>query len=282
MAMMSGHYAKDYAQKDSSYMSDPNSAPSISKRIGEFLILGLYLVVDIEEIWPRSHFWALAAAVVGVLALLLLDGGFSRRMIAIISASTIATCSVVYLIAPDILPEETENHGWLLPANERSPAEPCPNVPKDALVFVAGTASFWTTSPGRSDVLSVGDKTSLSVERDGAKLRFNAEIYDDNGRLVARIIRNEFHLIQGQYSYRDRSEDRSKLTVFDGLGQEMLYINYVNSTTVVLRGKFSAPDGTKVVITDSGVSGERIHLSYVCIGNIGINVSATGTQLKPR
>ncbi len=92
-------------------MSDPNSAPSIGKRVGEFLILGLYLVVDIEEIWPKSHFWALIAALVGVLALLLLDGGFSKIGIIYAGLVTTVVCVVIYFVVPPSVIEEIEVHG---------------------------------------------------------------------------------------------------------------------------------------------------------------------------
>jgi hypothetical protein len=63
-------------------MSHDHSKPSIGKRIGEVLILGLYLAVDAFEVWPHSRVFALVSVPIGVAALLLLDGGFSTKRIA--------------------------------------------------------------------------------------------------------------------------------------------------------------------------------------------------------
>jgi hypothetical protein len=82
----------------------------------------------------------------------------------------------------------------------------------------------------------------------------NADFYDENGNLSVRITHNEFHLISGQYSYRDRSEDRSELAVYNKAGKEMLYLRYINPKAVVLRGLFSSPDGTTISIDDERVS----------------------------
>lgn len=81
-------------------MSNNNSAPSLRKRVGEFLILAIYLAIDVYDVWPKSHLWALLAAFAGILALLLLDGGISVRHIWFVSAVTVVICVVIYFAAP--------------------------------------------------------------------------------------------------------------------------------------------------------------------------------------
>lgn len=79
-------------------MSDHQSSPSLGKRIGEVLILAIYLAVDVSEVWPKSHFWALVLAFAGVLALSLLDGGLSKGQIAGVNVVAASICVVIYFI----------------------------------------------------------------------------------------------------------------------------------------------------------------------------------------
>jgi hypothetical protein len=79
---------------------EEHSNHSIGKRIGEFLILALYLVIDAFEIWPHSHLFAVASIPVGLLALLLLDGGFSQKRMAIITGVVSVLCAALYIITP--------------------------------------------------------------------------------------------------------------------------------------------------------------------------------------
>jgi hypothetical protein len=62
------------------------------------------------------------------------------------------------------------------------------------------------------------------VERDESRLAFDADIYNNTGNLAVRIVRNEFHLVSGEYSYQERSRDRSTITVYNKQGGGMLYV----------------------------------------------------------
>ena len=94
----------------------------------------------------------------------------------------------------------------------------------------------------------------LSVERDGSRLAFDADIYNEAGYLAVRINRNEFHLVSGEYSYQERSDNRSELTVYDKRGRKMLDVYYANPNTVLVRGFFTSPDGTRVQIDDKQIT----------------------------
>jgi hypothetical protein len=245
----------------------------------------LYLVVDATEIWPRSHLFALVTAVVGVLALLLLDGGVSTKRAFIITAATSAACTALYLFAPPILPDETEIHGWLFPATEPSPANACDLMqkPQNALLFVLGSNGAWTTDNGPSTVLEVGSCVSMSMRREEEKLAFDADIFDASGDLIARIDKNEFNLVPGKYSYQKRSEDRSAMTVYDRQGKELLFVHYLNKTTVKLRGSFACSDMTNATVTDTVVLTNDNHtvITQNCQGafrgkNAGFKLSKGG------
>jgi hypothetical protein len=100
----------------------------------------------------------------------------------------------------------------------------CHDRPTGALLFIAGTNGALMESPDKSTLLNIGNSTQLSVERDESRLAFDADIYNNTGNLAVRIVRNEFNLVSGEYSYQERSGDRSTITVYNKQGGEMLYV----------------------------------------------------------
>lgn len=181
-----------------------------------------------------------------------------------------------WIIGP-VLPDETETHGWLIAANDPTPPNGC-KPPPGALLFVAGTNGAWTLSQDKSTVLSVGGLSILTVERSGGNLSFSADIFDAAGKLSVRIIKNEYHLISGQYAYKDdRSADRSKLALYDSAGKEMLLVYNANKDTVVIRGNFRAPDGSYVIVDDKKMTfpGQNV-MTNSCKSNFsGLNAGFT-------
>lgn len=244
----------------------------------------LFTLLDFVFVWPEYH----------LLALLALAAAFSAvgwaelpRQWAIWSAVALfVMAGAVRMIVGPELPTETETHGWLLAANDPIPPNACSDnpriqVPSDAILFIAGTNGIWTNEMGRSTVLTVGNSTILSMERNGDRLSFDADIFDNVGNLVARITKNEFNLVPGEYSYRERSEDRSTLAVYDRKGREMLYIRYVAPSVVVIRGLFTSPDGTKVQIRDKSISllNHNGTVGGNCLG--GFSGDKTGFRIYP-
>jgi hypothetical protein len=217
---MTGDNTKNDAEKSSEKESEDHSEHSVGKRIGEFLILALYLAIDAFEIWPHSHLFAVASIPVGVLALMLLDGGFSTKKMAIASAVVTALCAALYFSAPEEVRPETENHGWLEPANEPFPsdnsciASGVPQLRPNGMLFSVGRAGMWFQKKpgGRRPLLTVGTCTLMAAEFENDRLLFNADIYDLNHELVARIERNEFNLVRDKIAYPSRP-DRHTLKI---------------------------------------------------------------------
>ncbi len=83
---MSGDYCQNYTEKNPANKGYKQVSAVIRKRIGEFLILLIYLAIDAFEVWPHSHVWALSAVVAGIVALMLLDGEFTYKWIAAVGA----------------------------------------------------------------------------------------------------------------------------------------------------------------------------------------------------
>jgi hypothetical protein len=142
-----------------------------------------------------------------------------------------------------------------LPANDETPLNGCIQqpglaIPSDVIMLIAGRIGAWTRRSGKSNVLQIGDNVMLSMQRDGKRLAFDADIRNEQGKLVAHISHNEFHLVPGEYSYQERSDNRSKLTVYDKQGEKMLEVYYVNPNAVLIQGTFKSPDKTEVKIDE--------------------------------
>jgi hypothetical protein len=132
-----------------------------------------------------------------------------------------------------------------------------------------GTNVGWTPAHERISYVFGLNKTPLiAAARDGDKLAFDVDVFNEKGVLAVRIEKNEFHLIQGEYSYgEDRSKDRTSLVVHDKKGEELLRIRYANPRTVFITGVFYARDGTKATITPdmlTAYEGATIEFSHNC------------------
>jgi hypothetical protein len=240
-------------------MSNDHSETSIKKRVGEFLILALYLAIDAYEIWPHSHIVALALVPVGVVALLLLDGGVSTKRTCQTGAITILACVGIYFSAPPILPEETDTHGWFEPAGDPFPSDNActkggavQQLPNGMLFSLGKDGMWFQKKPGGArPLLTVGACTLMSGEFENDQFLFSADIYDSERELVARIERNEFHLVPAKYAYPDRP-DRSTLKIYDKGGKLLLSVHRRNKDAMDVTGVFTCSDGKEAKVEKDG------------------------------
>jgi hypothetical protein len=234
-------------------MNNNNSSPSIGKRIGEFLILALYLAVDAFEIWHRSHLGALFAAFVGVVALLLLDGRFSRRKIIVFAGTVAAACLAIYFVVPaEPAPPEIEVVGTLRPGNDGSVPDRCAAATDpEAWRLLIGTSAAQFVGPIDYPLLVVGNCPVLTINRDATGISVTADLFDDTGHLVASIKNNEFHALSGATSKIERDHDLSKLIVMAEGSREILFVHYMNKSTVRVRGVFGCPGHATIEVKDN-------------------------------
>lgn len=238
-------------------MSNDNVKPSIRKRIGEFSILGLYLIIDAAEIWPRSHWLALVVALIGIVALLLLDGGFSTKRIIVISGAIAVAFTVIYFVAPESETPETEVIGTLQPGSDDDPPNTCergnpsPPMPPDAWKIFVGNTVISIGKTNEIPLIAVGKCKVLTIHRDDSGLSINADLFDSEGRLIASIKNNQFHALSGQHSRVERGHDLTNVKVTDGSGREILFVRYLNRSAVRVRGIFGCPGHTLVPVKDN-------------------------------
>jgi hypothetical protein len=191
--------------------------------------------------------------------------------------------TIGYQFLPPIPLPETETHGWLIPGHEPTPANACDRVqqsmPAAALLVLFGGTAFWSST----DVIRVvvGDCTIVEIERTSKGILIVSDVFTEDGKLVAHIKKNEFHLVPGQMSYPERSQDRSTLTVYDIKGHEIFYVRYTNAHTVVVRGVFfcsqmSLATGKADEIVFIPKLGQRIQFGGGCMRG-----SFRGIRFKP-
>ena len=82
---------------------------------------------------------------------------------------------------------------------------------------------------------------------------FDIEMFDLNKKLVANIKNNKSILVPKNYDRKDRSIDRSTLSLYDDYDKEILHVEYLNDKTVLIRGVFTGPNGTTIVVDDNQI-----------------------------
>jgi hypothetical protein len=165
-------------------------------------------------------------------------------------------------------PPETEAHGTLVPANDPLPAAPCPAARPTVqgwLTILLGPASVRAKDDTKLTILRIGDRNAITMAKGETGITINADVFDENGALEARIEDNEYRVIPGRTSYSKRP-DRSTLVVYDVRGDELLWIRYLNSEAVKFRGVFHMiGDPTPIVVADDHMvlGSARLHIPFV-------------------
>jgi len=232
------------------------------KKLLWFVVYVIWIVCDIEFVWTwdKRHIFFLVLFLVGTICVSFAE--LDYKYAKFLSFAAVIIAIIIFIFAPPLLPEETDIHGWLLLANEATPANGCHHearqgdpgwlampLPIGALLFIAGTNGAWTTRNGKSIVLQVGTCLSVSVERQNEQLAIDADNFDTSDELVARIEQNEFNLVPGKFSYPKRP-NRSTIIIFNKHGDLLFAVHYLNPNTVQITGSFVCSDKTKAVITN--------------------------------
>jgi hypothetical protein len=245
-------------------------------------------LIAFVSIYPQNHFLALmifaaALSLVAIYELYIVDFSLSEIAVCIIPLFGFALLAY-YVVGPN-LPAETETHGWLVPANLPLPTTNC-TVSDHGLMFIAGSNVTTFDSPFSKAALLTLDSTHLiSVERQGNKLSFDVDLFDEDGNIAVKIIRDEFHLMSNsKFAYRERSDDLSEITVYDNKDQEILYIKYENPSTVILRGVFHSSDRALATITNDAIllhGHPSVRLAQNCARNMAFTLNTVGFNISP-
>jgi hypothetical protein len=227
-------------------------------------ILGLALLgaaVTSALAWKENHLVALlifASFVALVLIYELHTRGWGFGSIAGFSLGCYVLAWIIFQIVGPNLPVETDREIYLVPGNKPTPRAPCDHnsqtiPPKGAIAFLVGSNEFWSSRSGESDIITLDGKAVVSMKKSDRGLQFDIEMFDLNKKLVATIKNNKSTLIPKNYSHKERSTDRSTLSLYDDYDKEILYVEYLNDKTILIRGVFTGPNGTTIVVDDNQI-----------------------------
>lgn len=156
---------------------------------------------------------------------------------------------------------ESDTHGWLESAGEAFPsredsacdAKDLESTRPNGMLFSLGKPGMWFSKKpdGKRPLLTVGRCTLMFGEFRKDQFLFSADVFDDDHQLVARIDRNEFHLVPGKYAYQTRP-DKSTLNVYDKAGKLLLSVHRRNKDAMLVTGDFKCSDGKEAKVEADG------------------------------
>lgn len=155
--------------------------------------------------------------------------------------------------------------GELIPANEAEPANPCRAVPPNALRIFLGNSASWTESDEHT-ILSIGEEDILTMRRTTKGLSVSSRVFSADGRIVAQLSNNVFHVNPNNY-FRIERPDHHSLSVYDQKGQNVLNVRFINPSAISVLGIFRVPGHMPVVISPNAIHIGGNTLSHACFGN---------------
>ena len=221
--------------------------------------------VDFTFLWPENHLLALLA-LAAILSLVLI---YELRVIGtpltwitmFVAALFMIAGGIFWITGPNVSPDvEASGEGFLIPGHDPTPSNECDGVRKKPenigydFTVIVGSVTVLTGRRMPLTVLEICNQHVLTVKPEERGLLIDADDWDEKGQSLFSVRDNKYKAAEGTYSYMTRSPDRSKITVFDRWGDELLMLRYLNKTTLAVRG-FLGCKGTKkrIRITDSAI-----------------------------
>jgi hypothetical protein len=176
---------------------------------------------------------------------------------------TVAMCRIELIKILRTRPVSTQEpwRGWLQPANEPTPANGCDDipipksmVPKETVFVIMGDTGFALLAPGMtSTAIKLGACPLVSMKLGDNGLAVDAAIYDETGTLLGTVLNNGYLIPKTEGLIVEHSGDLSTLVVHDRNSKELLYVQYLNSKAIKVRGIFSCPIPIlrTITVTDS-------------------------------
>ena len=172
---------------------------------------------------------------------------------------------------------QTETVDYLVPAGDSYYQDQCSDsIPAGALVFYLGNSTAYipldsTEYQSRSPmtVLLTSNVPVLKLERVADGLFVSANIMSKDRQFALTVERNNLISSVSNSWYQFRS-DKSTFAIYDEHDEEILYVRYMNSSAVKVRGVFGSPGKHTIVITASDIMIPSLNqtISKLCIGSI--------------
>jgi hypothetical protein len=155
------------------------------------------------------------------------------------------------------LAERLEMHSdWLVPASDATPHNSwCPSLdklpPRSVILLVGSNTAYAFRFP--ASIIKIEGVPKFSLDRDDhGRIAITADIFDEEDNAVVEIEHNHF-LVDGG-AFKMERPDISTLVVYARKHKEqVLWVRFLNDSTMQLRGTFRYPDSLGVTITDSSI-----------------------------
>jgi hypothetical protein len=153
-------------------------------------------------------------------------------------------------------PSIEANEGLLMPSNE--PDLPiCDNLlrPEDYKIYFGGNAASLKWPQEEITVLNINGKRVVWLRWREEGVAVSANSYSEDGKIVAQVVDNEFYLNRkNEVFWRIRRPNYHELIVYDIFGEEMLRVRILNSTSIIVTGKFPIPGSSiPIVVTEESI-----------------------------
>ncbi|MGA9998478.1 MAG: hypothetical protein WBP93_23895 [Pyrinomonadaceae bacterium] len=167
--------------------------------------------------------------------------------------------------------QETDTQGYLIPANDINPPNPCEeSIPEDAILIYLGNSVAYVTGDS-SDIFTLAGESVLSFRRTPEGISINATLRSKDGRGIVVIENNEFIINRNNFWYKKRP-DKHTLEVYDEFKQRVLYIRYLNEDAIKVVGVFYAKDPSipPIKIEEDKQFFASFQTSAGCIGTLRV------------
>ena len=126
-----------------------------------------------------------------------------------------------------------------------------PDLQESSVRIYFGSSATWTNEFPYT-VIAQGNEDMVMLERIGDKIAFSAKFFDQDGKIVCEIVKNQFHVNPHKMFRMEKTDHR--LRVFNDEARRVIDVEYINPTAIRLLGDFYMREGRHVVIDEKGTS----------------------------
>lgn len=165
-------------------------------------------------------------------------------------------------------PPEAELTGFLMPSNESDPYHMCDQIPSDAIKVFMGSNVAWTDKRDELTIFRLGNMDIVTVKITPRGVYLSATIFREDGRIVAKIVNNQFMINPNNY-FELLRPNRHEMTILDKYAQKVLFVRYINEKTFYIEGVFQVPGKPAVIVTNDKISIKEkgLIMRNDCFGN---------------
>lgn len=162
-----------------------------------------------------------------------------------------------------------ETSGLLMPGTKPFPEGPT-QIPAGAIAIFLGNSLAYTTSFPHT-VIEVGGIPALVIDKSKAGIAIFAKLFSEDGRIVAEMKDNQFHVNPNNY-FRIERPSSYCLIVYDQKGQQALNVEFLNPFTIKLLGKFYFPSRSPIIIEEEWMSYGGMRMSNSTFGENRVDI----------